>query len=102
MTYTWAGASRSLTNAICLPSGENFGSRSRAGLVVSCLATPPAVGTLQMSPAQSNTTVAPSGDRLGWLARRIGSLAGAGAARPTATAAASRVRRFTGDSERGG
>src|SRR5262245_3739804 len=94
MTYTWAAASRSLMNAICLPSGEIFGSRSRAGLVVSCLARPPAVGTLQISPAQSKTSVDPSGDRLGWLARRIGSFADAGTATPT-TIAANSTRRFT-------
>src|SRR5882672_2688756 len=78
MTNTCGLPSRSLMNAISLPSGENLGWLSLAGWTVSCRASPPVDDAIQMSPPQSKASRLPSGDSAGLLARRIGSRAAAG------------------------
>lgn len=55
---------------MALPSGDQSGSTSSEGCVVTCSGVPPAAGTSQMSrlPLRSETkaTVLPSGDHSGW------------------------------------
>src|SRR5262245_58928292 len=92
MTKSCGVPSRSLMNAISLPTGEKRGDESLAEFVVSGLATPPSIGTVQMSPFQSNASCLPSGDRAGWFARRMRSLAEAGTQTRIATKVARRIR----------
>src|SRR5262249_40206511 len=92
---TWGVPDRSLTKAICFPSGENFGLRSRAGWRVSGFAGPPAIGTLQISPPQAKASVAPSGETAMSVARRMGSGWG-----PCAEAVAAAPRARSGASDR--
>ncbi len=47
------------------PSGEGLGVKSVAASVTSRLATPPAAGTVQMSPPETTASSAPSGEIAG-------------------------------------
>src|SRR5471032_2117377 len=49
-------------NASILPSGEYIGRASVAGSATSSRASPPAAGTVQMSPPETNATSRPSGE----------------------------------------
>src|SRR5262245_13332926 len=67
-----------------VPSGENSGCESLAGWVVSWRASPPPELTTQRSPFHSKATSAPSGDKAGYFASRMGSAAVSGAAMKSA------------------
>src|SRR5688500_5048770 len=62
MVQTLSPPSRSDVKTMSLPSGLNRGCASNAMPLVSCVASPPAIGTVYKSPSRSNTTVRPSGD----------------------------------------
>ncbi len=59
MTKTSRLPSYSPVNAICDPSGENFGKYSVPGCVVNRLAIPPAAGATHRSASAENTTRSP-------------------------------------------
>ena len=52
-------------NASALPSGDHRGRLSVAGSLTKRCASPPAAGTLQMSPPETKAISRPSGDREG-------------------------------------
>ena len=55
---------RSLTNASCVPSGDQAGSTSNAASLVICTGVPP-TGSSQRSPIAVNAIVRPSGETAG-------------------------------------
>ena len=72
ITQTCLPPSRSLTKAICFPSGDQAGCRSTAGWRVNCRAAPPLIGADQTSPFQKNATCLPFGETAKSEANRIG------------------------------
>src|SRR5579871_4557866 len=63
------------TNASLLPSGENSGRDSAAGCDTTRCASPPAAGTVQMSPPETKAISERSGERAGSKKETLGSAA---------------------------